>query len=574
MHPSSITHDNKRVAAELLAYAVLQLFPNVTLVGGGVNKLGFFYDFIFSQPLPPDASSLIEVELRKVLKEDHPIRFANMMRENTENFFLHHSQPFLADRARNEASNILELLQIRSFSGLCPSCDIQSTIEVAPCIKILDLQEKEIQFQEDSYGVIRFIGNCFTDQQELKKFSKQYERHRKKAGHLELGKELNLFIQNSESNEIETIWMPKGEHLRLILQDWVKPYFTSRNVQFVSTPTLIKKSKNKLPEDSLRLNFKDQIYWLVSSRLQAHSEILQTQWKAKQALPIGVAEYGLSYKIQSDGDLDGVLSSHSIFADQMTLCCKREGAIKEIISFLLFIEQIIKIFSFEARWYLVTSLGKGSKAKTEAEAVEKLIEAAQHCEFPFQTEKIEEEGIEGPRLELRIVDKLQREWPCSTLTIVVHEIKILDFFKNQVKDKENLSEVPLLMTQSLWGSLDRFIALLIEHYEGHLPIWLAPEQIRILVISKSAQSFAKHVLETCLEKGLRITADVRDIKLSEKVHDTGKEKIPLNVVIGENESNKKYLTVQDVHRSGKSQVLTLDRFLDKELLEIKCPVLK
>ena len=574
MHPSFLSSADKRITAELLAYSVCQLFPDVIFVGGGVNQLGFYYDFIFSQSLPTDVLSLIEVELRKTLKEDHSIRFANMMRENAQNYFQHYKQPFLADKAAAEANNVLELLQIGTYSGLCPAYKILSTVELTPYIKLLELQRKEVEIEGHDYIVSRIIGNCFTNPQELKVFVKNFERHRKKANHIELGKQLNLFVSNEKVNEVETLWLPKGEILRQTLQDWIKPYLLSQSMQFVTTPTIIRKLKKKYSKDSLSLDFQGHPYQLASSRLAAHCQILCAQLEVKKTLPLKVMEYGLSYRLQGMGEIEGLLCSHSSYGDEATICCKKGEELKEIISFLLFIEQIIKIFSFEAYWCLVTSVKKGAKAKAEKDAIELLLKAVQSCQLSFSEEEIEEEEISGPRLELRIVDKLKRAWPCSTLTIVVHELKFLDFFGNQVKNNDKVTEVLSLLKQSIWGSLDRFIALLLERYEGNLPIWLAPEQARLLVINKNAQEYVDHIVNVCQEKGLKITTDVRDVKLSEKVHDAGKEKIPVSIVIGENEVNKKCLTVQNVQSSGKSQILTLDQFLDKELLEIKCPILK
>ncbi len=574
MHSPTSSLDSKRITAELLAYATSRLFPNVIFLGGGINKIGFYYDFIFSQTLPTDAMSLIEVELRKNLKEDQSIRFAHMMRENAQNYFMHHKQPFLADKAAAETVNVLELFQMGSFLGICPAFDITSTGELTPHVKLLELQKKEIKVDGHLYNTVRILGNCFDNPQELKVFSKNYERHRKKANHIELGKELHLFVQNEQVSEIELLWLPKGEQLKHILQNWIQPYFNANNAQFVTTPSLIKSTKRKCASSLFSLIFQEQGYRLGSSRLNAHSQILKSQYKAKQNLPLRVTEYSQSYHNQAAGDLDGILCNYSSYGDQTTLCCRKDKLHKEIISFLLFIEQITKIFSFEAQWCLVTSLKKSAKAKAEKEAIEKLLEAVQSCSFPLEDERFEEEEIDGPRLELRISDKLKRAWPCSTLTIVVHELKNLDFFNDEVKNEDNSSQSFSLVTQSVWGSLDRFVALLLEHYEGHLPNWLAPEQARVLVLGKNAQSFAKECIKMCQEKGIRITADLRDVKLSEKVHDAGKEKIPVSVVIGENEVNKKLLTVQEVQKSGKSQVLTLDQFLDKYLLETKSPILK
>lgn len=567
--------NQRRIAAELLAYVVWKQFPNVLLAGGGVTKLGFFYDFIFEQNPPSDFLSFIEMHLKTLIKEDLPIRFAGMMRENAESFFEHHHQPVLAHLARAQELNVIDLMQMGAFSGVCPVLPIESTSQVGH-VKLFDVQHKEIELDQEICTVIRLVGTAFPYFTELKQFSKQYDQYLKKKDHRLLGKELNLFSQNSHLGDMEWIWHPKGQCLRNLLQNWAQSQEIFSNYQYVATPLVIKNSKRKKPDPSIfTLSVEEEAYELSPSRLVQHLVLLQSLIQSQDVLPMRLVEYGMVYRSQPKSELFGLLCADSALADQRTIICPKKLLIKELISSLLFIEQIIRIFGFEACWYLVTSPRKSAKDRVEKEAVEWLEQAVQQSSlfYPFQSEKIEEEQLVGPRLELRIVDELQREWSTATLAIVVHERKALDLLKGRYQNEDD-SKTPVVLSQSLWGSVDRFLALLIERSEGVLPAWLAPEQVRFLAISEKVHSFVKEAAERCQQRGIRVKLDLRDVKLSQKVHDVRKEKVPYVVIVGEQELKKKHLTVQNIKRPDKSQVLELDAFISLVLKEASSPVLK
>ncbi len=466
----------RRAAAELLAYVVCKQFPNVLLVGGGVTKLGFYYDFIFEQNLPGDCLNFFEMHLKTLIKEDLPIRFATMMRENAQSFFNHHQQPILAEAAMDRELNVIDLMQVEAFSGICPVLPIESTSQ-AGHVKLFDVQHSENRFNDEIYTVTRLIGTAFDYFSELKRFSKRYDQYLKKRDHRLLGKELNLFSQNSLLGEIEWIWHPKGQILRNLLQNWVESQSLFFDYQSVATPLVIKSMKRKRDPSAFTLSIDDDSYQLSPSRLFQHLVFLQSSIEAGERLPVRLVEYGMIYHSHPKNELFGLLCADSVWSDQRTIVCSKELLIKDLISSLLFIEQIIKIFGFEARWYLVTSVGKKAKDRAEREAVEWLEQALQQHSlfYSLQSEKVEEEQLVGPRLELRIIDELQREWTCSKIAIVVHERKVLDFLRHQDQNKDDSNRL-VVISQSLWGSLDRFVALLIEHCEGVLPLWLAPSK--------------------------------------------------------------------------------------------------
>lgn len=557
----------RRFAAELLACTVLNQFPNVLLAGGGVNQLGFYYDFVFQQKLSSDFLAFIEMHLKTLVKEDVSIRFGSMMRENAESFFLHHHQPLLAKITCNQKLNVVDLLQLNKFSGLCPHLAVEKTGQ-AGYLKLLDMQNREVVFDQESYTVTRIVGSAFPQVADLKHFSKQYDFYLKKKDHRLLGKEMKLFYQDSQVSSIEWMWLPGGLWLRNFLQNWADSQAQAFNYLPVATPGMIKKNNKKNSPFALDLKKEGQqeTYKLDSSKIQQHLALLKTF--SFDSTPLRLIEYGTIYEPQPEAELFGLLCENTTWTDQRTIVCSKELLSKELISSLLFIEQIIKIFGFEAHWCIITSIQKSSKSKAEKEAIESLEQAIQGAPlfYSFTSERIEEENIIGPRLELRIKDELQREWSCSSLTIVLHERKALDFLKNQDQNGDS-SKYLTVISKSLWGSLDRFVALLIEHYEGELPLWLAPEQVRVLSISKKGQHFIEQIVEKCQQLGIRVKSDLRDVKLSQKIHDVRRERVPYTIIIGDQEVRKMQLTVQYRKWPEKSHVLELDKFVEWILKE-------
>ncbi len=570
---------HQRLLAELLAYAVCQIFPDVLFLGGETCRLGFFYRFVFSQKLPSDALSIIETELKKNLKEDCAIRFATMMRENAQAYFLHHRQPFLAELAATKEHNLVEIVQIGKFASLCPELkELTSSLKISPLVKLFELQKEEIEVEGQFYQTTIIKGNSFANKQELKQFCKQYDRYKKKGNHLFLGSELQLFEKVPVLSQLETCWLPKGEQIRHTLKKWVAPYWERSEVKQVTTPnfTLFNKKNSKT---TALFHAEGATYQPISSRLAAHSELifLLQQNIGKQTLK--VMEYGPLFHSVKNKDLEGILWRQVRYADQATLYCTKEEAIREIISFLHFIEQIIKIFRFKAHWSFITSLEKKGERQSENSAeriaVKLLREAVNKTEsFIFQEEKREKctELKEGPRLELTITDRLNRSWPCSTFTVVAQKLRVIDFLNSPSENREE-TEKRFFLKASIWGCLDRFIALLLEHDEGELPFWLAPEQVRILEIGEKAEQFAQFAYSFCQEKKLKVSRDCRSVALKEKLRDAHRSLIPVIVIIGEKEASKQMLTVQTRQQPNKSQFLTLDQFLMLKELEIDWPTL-
>ncbi len=566
--PSSNFIEQRYLAAKVLALVGWQLFPNVILVGGGINSLGFYYDFIFENPLTESMLELIEVHLHRFIKENHPVRFISMMRENAQALLEHRAHFLLAEQVGEQSSNILELVQIEEFYDLCPSLSLTSTHEIGS-IKLLESCHFIKQIQEEEVRVTRLLGVCQKTSKDLKIFLKKYDSFLKKRDHRMLGPRLNLFSFSKPMGKLGVMWHPKGIQLQQILINWLKQQLPEDEASF-SSPLAAK--LEFLGEDPQALEpflFEGQEYRLRSSLLRQHLEFLRNFSPDPDELPWRMIEYSPIFHQYPESQSWGLFCQCAYLIDHATICCLKDQVVSELISSLHFIEQIITMFGFEAQWYLIASRQKSPKARQEQEAIGWLKQAIQTHprSYPYSCELQEEEGAASPRLELRVHDVLGREWPVSHLNVIQHLKELHPLLAQQAESKL------VILTRHIWGSFDRFIALLIERYEGVFPFWLAPEQVRVMAIGESNRVYARQVSQRLQQKGLRVKLDTRQAKLSTRVHEAEKENVPYLVLIGEQERIKQKISVRRAEGFNQNQSVDIEVFLNKVYQESLCPML-
>jgi threonyl-tRNA synthetase len=539
---------SRYLAAELLGFTVFRLFPEVELLGGGLHPIGFFYDFSFSSPLPETVTERIELELRALIKDEQPLTFISMMRENAFSFLQHHQQQTLARIALEQPQNIIDLLQIENFYGVCPSFSASSTKD-AGYIKILEYQE----LAQDKNQTIRIIGTSWPDKRELKEFVKKYTYFLKKQDHRLLGPQLDLMDFPESGEELGVNWHAKGMQLIQILKSCIEKQIKDKS-QWICTPSVTQQILNKNSNALPSFVYEEERYQLRESLLTQHIAVLKKQI-IKTKASCRLTEFSSLYKQCPSIKRWGLLSSVYYHTCQTTVCCTKDQVTSELISSLHFIEQIIKLFGFKAKWYVMTSRqGKRHEANTW------LKEAMQsNLHYPICSDMNEESERRSLRVELRIKDEIKREWPISVLCL-----------SPNIKETEQIEKefLRVVFTYRVWESFDRFIALLIERYEGNFPLWLAPEQVRIVEVGQTFE-YVQEIANSFQEKGIRVTIDKRqELHVSLKIQQAKAEKIPYVVVLGKHEREKMQLNVQKVNQT-QSWLISIEDFLikwDQELL--------
>ena len=350
-------------------------------------------------------------------------------------------------------------------------------------------------------------------------------------------------------------WRPKGEILKKIVTDWWRGLATNLGFQLVSTPSFTAAEKEK----NLWIEWEDNMYQLFPNRTDSHDRLFQLQSPTQWQLPVRYAECAETFASIPLQQLYGLMKLRLFHADTFSVFCTEEQVQGELISLLQFFDEIVNIIGFEHRWYRVAARSPhaiGTVAKWRSDA-DSLAQAMQAIGLSYEEDSLEESEI-GPRLEARISSPSGREWTGPKLTINVRP-------SGQNGEKKNLYR----LNGSLFSSVERFIGLLLEHFAGKLPLWFAPEQVRILTVGQK-KDYANALKRRIEEAGFRVGLDETKEKLGSKVHAAEQEKIPFIIIAGDREEEKALLTVRSCQKEKLQTRIRLEDFLDLLQNEAKC----
>ena len=551
LHSGSSFPITRASAAELLACVLTDLFPQALMLGGEATDYGFFYDFISDQPMDRQILEILETRLRTLVKEGKEIRSLAMMRENAYEFFIRRNQPILAERALAEEMNIVSLFQLDKFYGLCPEPHVKTTEEVG-FVKLLDIEKAE-RFLPDRglVEVKRIKGTAFADPMVLKQFLKAYDKL-KKADHRILGSELNLFYFSEEVGSVNCFWLEKGKILCDLLIGLWEEECAKSTVKRIVSPLLAAESflasgKALFPSFSVD----ERSYLLSSGRLRHHIELFKYRAFDRSEWPIRLGEIAQEYEQVEEYRLWGLFRARSYQSDLVSIFCHEEQLSRELNYSLQFIEQIITIFDFEVCWYLVASGSSKFRVGDRNRATDRLKSALEACSISYELD--EDQG--EPRIEARMIDSLGREWVGPVIEIVLSA-------KERLKNS-GLKVTPEVLTLRVFGSIDRFVGLLIEQGKGFIPFRFAPEQIRVIAMGEQNRKYAELVCEKCRLQGRRTYLDSRDEKLGTKIHAAEKEKVPYLLIIGDKEVAKNQVSVRELRDKDRIYLTDSDDFLMK-----------
>lgn len=464
----------RRSAAELLAMVLVDLFPGAVLAESTTTEFGFFCDVIATQPIDDYALPLIEEKMRGFAKQNLEVRALDMMREVAVNFLEHKKQPLRADAVRQAHENIVSLIQIGEFCDYCSQPYISGTKDVEH-FKILKIDEV-VRFipEEGQVAVKRIFGTVSTDKQSLKGLIKAIQAG-KKVDHTKLPKEMKFFSQNSDISDLAWVWESKGIKIKRALTDWWEKEHQEQRFRLVSTPPFMKKSladKAGLFGDSSHapvFEIDGEFYLIPPTVAPSHIVLFQEKNYKLSELPIRIAELSPSILPLENQNLWGVFNSRVVSADFAHIFCAPEHLTEEIISSLQFIDKIIKMFGFEYYWCIKGRAQKFAGTTNRWDKAMASMESAfQHCSFDYQN-NAEETAYAGPVAIAKLIDSSGREWEGPNVGL---DFNLPAKFSLQYQNADGKKHVPLMIFRSVFGSLERFIALMLENKSGSLPAWL------------------------------------------------------------------------------------------------------
>jgi len=549
------------IAAEVLAISVCDLFPGAQLVEGNGTQIGFFYDFAIDQPIDEKAIPLLEEKMRGVIKADLPVQILDMMRENAAQLLLHHHQSIKAELVVQDQNNIVQIVKINNFHDHIPTNEdelaIGNSTSLAAAIKILSIKPVT-RFIEHlgELSLIRIEGIAAHDRQVLKKAFKRHEAA-KQHHHMLTGQEMKLFTPCPEALNSGVFWHPKGVILRDLLMQFWQDAAQERGFQRISTPGIMKhslqehhlnkKQKTDFNTPSPTFEMEETEHIPAPNKTLLHAQYIASQVPYYQELPVRLAESSERFEAFKDIQIEGLYHTRLYTADYLTVFCAEDQIQRELISSLHFFDKTFRILDFEYQWYLVASRGKASigTAAEWKQGAAWLAEALSLCGFSCHHESRQSANA-GPRIELRLRDPLDRQWVASWLEINWLYPKQFDL---RYRDVNNKIQPLVMINGSLYGSVERLIALLIEHHRGQLPLWLAPEQIRLLPMGQRHVEHAQAISTRLKNAGFRAGIDLKEETLGCKVHAAEKARIPYIVILGDKEKKEKKLTVRSCRQN-------------------------
>ena len=541
--------------AHIMAAAVKRLFPTVKVTIGPPIETGFYYDFDFERSFTPGDLEKIEQEMAKIVKEDHPFERLEMSKEEARRLFNDMGESYKIEILNEIEDDVVSLYKTGEFIDLCRGPHIPRT-GLVKAFKLTSVAGAYWRGDERNKMLQRIYGVSFPDKKQLKQYLNFLEEA-KKRDHRKLGKELKLFLIEEEVGPGLVIWLPRGATVRRIIEDYWKEKHEKAGYQLIYTPHV---GKSQLWETSGHLEFykehmfpemkiENVSYFVKPMNCPFHIHVYKSELRSYRDLPIRLAELGTVYRYEKSGVLHGLLRVRGFTQDDAHIFAREDQVEDEIRNTVEFAIEMLADFGFkDLNIYISTKPEKaiGSDEMWEV-ATNSLIKAVESLNLNYRIEE-GEGAFYGPKIDITINDAIGREWQCST---VQFDFNLPERFDLTYRDKDGKNKRPYMIHRALLGSLERFFGVLVEHYAGNFPLWLAPIQVRVMNITDEQADYALEIVSRLKAEGIRAEADIRNEKIGYKIRAAEVEKIPYMVVVGKKELEEGSVNVR---RKGKGQL--------------------
>lgn len=565
-------HTFWHTSAHLLASAVLELYPNAKFGIGPAIENGFYYDIDFGeQVLSSEDFPKIEAKMAEIVKKGIPLIRKEVSKADALKWFEAKGETYKVELINDLEDGTITFYESGNFTDLCRGPHL---LDFSPikAIKILSLAGAYWRGDEKRKQLTRLYAITFPKKKELDEYLALLEEA-KKRDHRKLGKELELFTFSQNVGQGLPLWLPKGTELRLRLEAFLRKVQKKYGYQQVITPhigdvNLYKTSGHyqKYGQDSFRTittPFEGEEYMLKPMNCPHHVEIYKAKPHSYKDLPVRLAEFGTVYRYEQSGELHGLTRVRSFTQDDAHIFCTPEQLKEEfckVIDIVLYIFKTLKFDNFTAQISLRDPANK-EKYIGDDEVWEKaeraIVEAS--AERGLKTiSEIGEAAFYGPKLDFMVKDAIGRKWQLGTIQV---DYNLPERFQLEYTGADNKKHRPIMIHRAPFGSMERFVAVLIEHTAGKFPLWLTPEQFIILPISEKYEGYAKQVLAKLESLDLRGSIDNRNEKTGKKIRDAEIAKIPFMLIVGEKEEASNMLSVRK-HTEGDLGSMETEKFAE------------
>lgn len=562
--------------AHVLAAALLRLYPETKLDIGPPTAQGFYYDVECPSPLGPADLEALEAEMQKIIQEAQDFHRIEVSRQEAQAFFEQHKQPYKLERLADIPSHIpISFYKNGEFTDLCAGTHLANTGHIK-AFKLLSVAGAYYRGDEQNKQLQRIYGTAFFSKKELDEHLKQLEEA-KLRDHRKLGKELELFHIDEAVGPGLILWMPKGAMIRKTLQEFISEELQKQGYDFVFTPHIgrldLYRTSGHFPyyqesqfppildkgflhemaqegcscaDLSARLQEGDlEGYLLKPMNCPMHIKIYDSKPRSYRDLPVRLAEFGTVYRWEQSGELNGMTRVRCMTQDDAHIFCTQEQVfdeLKQCIELVKIVLQTLGMQDYKVR------LSLRDPASDKYVGTPNLWEKAENtlrdvvfsAHIPY-FEGLGEAAFYGPKIDFMVKDVIGREWQLGTIQL---DYQLPQRFNLSYTGADNQDHTPVMIHRAPFGTMERFVGLLIEHFGGNFPVWLAPEQVRILSLKDELIPYAKAIEAHFIQHQIRATVDSHSEKLGAKIRKAELAKVPYMVIVGEKEREDRTVSVR------------------------------
>lgn len=557
-------------SAHIMALAVQNLFPGVKFAIGPAIDNGFYYDFDTEHRFTPEDLVKIEAEMKRIAKEGHKLERFVLPRDEALEYFKERDEVYKVELIENlDENEEVSFYKLGDFTDLCAGPHLYDVRKVK-AIKLLSIAGAYWRGDEKNKMLQRIYGTTFERKKELEEYLNFLEEA-KKRDHRKLGKELDLFSIHEEGPGFP-FFHPKGMVIRNQLLNFWKEEHAKRGYDEISTPIILNESLwhqsghwDHYQENMYFTNIDDENYAIKPMNCPGSILVYKSKLHSYRDLPLRWGELGLVHRHELSGALHGLMRVRSFTQDDAHLYVLPSQVKDELVAIIELADYMYDIFGFKYHVELSTRPENSMGTEEQWEiATNGLIEALNEKNIDY----IVNEGdgaFYGPKIDFQLEDAIGRTWQCGTIQL---DFQMPERFDISYVDKDNEKKRPVMIHRTVFGSMERFMGILIEHYAGKFPLWLAPVQAIILPISDKFNDYAYKLEEKFKEKGIRIEVDGRAEKIGYKIREAQLQQVPYMLVVGEKEVQDNLVSVRSRDKGDQGQ-MNIDEFITKALEEIK-----
>ncbi len=550
-------------ASHIMAQAVSHLFENAKFGVGPAIENGFYYDMDAGRTLTEEDLKAVEKEMKKIVGANYRFERKEVPKEEAIRFFKEKGDEYKVEIINDIDEDPVSLYTQGDFTDLCRGPHIPSTGYLKH-FKLLSVAGAYFKGDEKRPMMQRIYGAAFATKEDLDKYLKFLEEV-KKRDHRRIGKELDLFSIKDEVGPGLIIWHPKGAMLRYLIEEFERKEHLKRGYEFVKGPEILRTDlwKRSGHFDHYRENMyfteiDNQSFGIKPMNCLGHIEVYKSKRRSYRELPKRYFELGVVHRYEKSGVLHGLLRVREFTQDDAHIFCRPDQLNDEIIGVLNFVQDVMGIFKFDYELEISTrpenSIGTDQQWELATNA---LINALESTGRKYEINE-GDGAFYGPKIDVKLKDAIGRSWQCATIQC---DFTLPERFNLTYIDEDGKEKQPVMVHRVILGSIERFIAILIEQYMGDFPVWLAPVQVRVVPVSDRHMEYARKVKEELFDKGIRVELEGRNETLSKKIRLAEKEKIPYVAVVGDKEIENGTVAVRK-RKAGDLGSFSIGDFVD------------